>query len=382
MINRSANFYLVLDFQIDRQLTLMSKPTRLISLDAFRGFTIAAMILVNYPAKWGIQYDFVRHAKWNGITPADFIFPFFIFIVGVSIALSYTKQINSGVPKSSMFRKIGFRSLKIFIVGILLRLLPNFDLGNIELPGVLQRIAFVFLISATLFLISNWKQQIMIGIGILILYSVAMQLLPVPGIGTGVLEPGRNLAAWIDSLVIPASLLNKKGFDSDGFFSSFPAVSTCIAGMLTGHLLLREISTNKKLVVLLSVGVIVMLVGKFWDLNFPINKKLWTSSFVLYTSGWAAIILSISIWIADVLGYKRWAKPGIIFGSNAIAIYVLADVFQTIFLHTRLQSFVYESLLNMNVYPKAASLMWAFFSVLVCYFAALFLYRKKIFVKL
>jgi predicted acyltransferase len=360
----------------------MNNSKRLISLDAFRGFTIAAMILVNFPAKWGVQYDFVRHAKWNGITPADFIFPFFIFIVGVSIALSYTKQINRGVSKSFMFRKIAIRSLKIFTVGMLLRLLPNFDLGNIELPGVLQRIAFVFFISASLFLVSNWRQQAIIGIGILILYSIAMQLLPVPGIGPGVLEPGRNLAAWIDRLVIPASLLNKKGFDSDGLFSSFPAVSTCIAGMLTGHLLLHEGSYNKKLVVLLVVGVVFILAGKLWDLSFPINKKLWTSSFVLYTAGWAAVVFAISIWVADVLGFHKWAKPGIIFGSNAISIYVLADVFQTIFLHTSLQSFVYESLLEANVYPKAASLMWALFSVFVCYVAAMFLYRKKIFVKL
>ncbi|NQU55089.1 MAG: DUF1624 domain-containing protein [Bacteroidetes bacterium] len=327
---------------------MTNNSKRLISLDAFRGFTIAAMILVNFPAKWGVQYDFVKHAKWNGITPADFIFPFFIFIVGVSIALSYTKQINAGLSKSLMMRKIVIRSLKIFTVGMLLRLLPNFDPGNIELPGVLQRIAFVFLLSAILFLITNWKQQAIIGIGILTLYSIAMQLIPVQGIGTGILEPGKNMASWIDSMVIPASLLNKKGFDPDGFFSSFPAIVTCIAGILTGQLVLREISFNKKLIVMIIAGAVLIIAGEIWNLSFPINKKLWTSSFVLYTAGWAVIVFAISIWVADVLGYQKWATPGIIFGSNAIAIYVLSDVFQTIFLHSSLQSFIYESLIKIN----------------------------------
>lgn len=360
----------------------MINSKRLVSLDAFRGFTIAAMILVNFPAKWGVQYDIVRHAHWHGISPADFIFPFFIFIIGVSIVLSLAKQVNSGKSKTKIIRKILMRSLKIFVVGMLLRLLPDFDIGNIELPGVLQRIAFVFLISAILFLITSWKQQVIIGAGILILYSIAMQFVSVPGLGVGVLEPGQNMAAWIDRIVIPESLLNTKGFDSDGFFSSFPAVSTCIVGMLAGHLILSKLSNEKKIIWLFVGGIILIIVGQLWGMSFSINKKLWTSSFVLYTAGWAVLVFAISIWFTDILGFRKWAKPGIIFGSNAIAIYVLADVFQTIFLHSSIQSVVYQLLIENGVYPKAASLIWAFFSVMLCYLAALFLYRKKIFVKL
>lgn len=360
----------------------MDQSDRLISLDAFRGFTIAAMILVNFPATHKIKYDFVCHSKWNGITPADFIFPFFIFIIGVSIALAYTKQINSGRSKLKMTSKIVSRTIKIFAVGMLLRLLPNFDIGNIELPGVLQRIALVFLISAILFLFTDWKIQVTVGLLILVLYSVAMQLVPVPGIGTGVLEPGRNMAAWIDRMVIPASLMNKKGFDSEGFFSSLPAVSNCIAGMIAGKLMLSRQSVEKKIIWLFILGAAFIVIGQAWNWSFPINKKIWTSSFVLYTSGWAAIIFAISIWVADVLGYKKWTFPGIVFGSNAIAIYILADVFDTFFLHSTIKSLVYESLININIYPKAASLIWATFNLLVCYFASLFLYRKRIFIKL
>jgi predicted acyltransferase len=360
----------------------MHNSQRLISLDAFRGLTIAAMILVNFPAKWGVSYAPLLHAKWNGITPTDFIFPFFIFIIGVSIALSFSKQIDAGKSKSLMVKKVIIRSVKIFTVGLLLRLLPNFDLGNIELPGVLQRIAFVFLISAILFIVTKWKIQAIIGAGILIVYWIAMQYISVPEIGTGVLQPGENMAAWIDRIVIPESLLNKRGYDSDGFFSSFPAISTCIAGMLTGRLLLSEISKEKKVIWLFIAGGLLLIGGHIWSWGFPINKKLWTSSFVLYTSGWATIVFAISIWFTDVLGYHKWSKPGIIFGSNAIAIYVLADVFETIFIHSSIKSTIYETLINLNMCPKAASLFWAIFSVTICYFAALFLYRKKIFIKL
>lgn len=360
----------------------MKNSQRLISLDAFRGFTIAAMILVNFPASWKNTYYPLQHAEWNGITPTDFIFPFFIFIIGVSIALSYTKMINAGSPKSLMIRKIITRSIKIFVIGILLRLLPNFDIGNIELPGVLQRISFVFLISSILFLISDWKIQAIIGTVILIFYWISMQYLPVPGIGTGILEPGKNMAAWIDRIVIPKNLLNSRGYDSDGFFSSFPAVSTCIAGILTGRFMLTDLSKERKVIWLFVGGILFIVLGQIWDWGFPINKKLWTSSYVLYTAGWASVIFAILILFIDILGYKKWCRTGIIFGSNAIAVYVLADVFETIFIHTSLKPFIYNSLLSINFHPKAASLIWALFSVSVCYLAALLLYRKKIFIKL
>jgi predicted acyltransferase len=280
-----------------------------------------------------------------------------------------------------MIRKIIIRAIKIFIVALLLRLLPNFDISNIELPGVLQRIAFVFLVSAILFLITNWKTQAIIGAGILVVYWISMQYIPVPGIGTGVLEPG-EMAAWIDRLVIPANLMPARGYDTDGFYSSFPAISNAIAGMLTGYFLLTNISKDKKVIHMLITGVMLIIIGHIWGWEFPINKRLWTSSFVLYTSGWALTIFAISFWFTDVLGYQKWSKPFIVFGSNAIAIYVLADIYGTIFKHTHIKEIIYNSILDSSLCPKVASLTWAIFSVTLCYFTALLLYRKKIFIKL
>src|SRR5690606_36286051 len=178
----------------------MAETKRLISLDAFRGFTIAAMIMVNYPGSWSHVYPPLLHVDWHGITPTDLIFPFFIFIVGTSIALAYSKRVSAGVPKNPMYRKIVIRSLKIFIVGILLWMFPKFELDTIRYAGVLQRIAVVFLASALLFLNSKWKTQAIIAAVLLVGYWLAMVLIPTPGYGKPMLEPGVNLAAYIDGL--------------------------------------------------------------------------------------------------------------------------------------------------------------------------------------
>lgn len=360
----------------------MTSSDRLISLDVFRGLTIAAMILVNFPGSWSAMYGPLKHADWVGLTPTDFIFPFFIFIVGISITLSFGKQMEKGLSKKQIAVKSIWRAVKIFGVGLALRLLPTLDFSRFEFPGVLQRISLVFLACAFMFLYTEWRTQLFVGIGILIAYWLAMILIPVPGFGPGVLEPGKNLANWLDGAVIPTNLLNKKGYDSEGILSTFPAIVTGISGLLAGKLLLQK--TGKKMIVLqmVSSGILLMIIGYAADSNFPVIKKIWTSSFMLVTSGWAFLIFALLYWLIEIKKWNYATKPWIIFGSNAIAIYVLADVFETLFFKTGVRVLTMNTMQNMGLYVKAASLIWAVFSLLVCYAAGYFLYRKQIFIKI
>jgi predicted acyltransferase len=360
----------------------MTSSDRLISLDAFRGITIAAMILVNFPGSWDAMYWPLEHAKWVGTTPTDFIFPFFIFIVGISITLSFRKQLQKGLSKKQIAIKSVWRAVKIFGIGLALRLLPTLDFSRFELPGVLQRIALVFMACAILFLYTNWRTQLFVGIGILISYWLALILIPVPGFGAGVIEPGKNLANWMDGAIIPSNLLNKKGYDSEGILSTFPAIATGISGLLAGKLLGQK-SDKKKIVQQLFVaGVVLILLGYSFGTFFPIIKKIWTSSYVLVTLGWAFLVFALVFLIIEIKGWKTGTTPWIVFGSNAIAIYVLADVFETLFLKTGIHDLAMNSMQNMDIYIKTASLIWAIFSVLVCFAAGYLMYRKKVFIKL
>lgn len=360
----------------------MTENKRLISLDVFRGIIIAAMILVNFPGSWRAMYAPLKHSAWEGLTPTDFIFPFFIFIVGVSIALSFTKQIEVGKTKKQLAIKTAWRTVKIFSVGMALRLLPTLDFSRVQLPGVLQRIALVFLACALLFLYTNWRTQLYVGMGVLVVYCLSMMVIYVPDFGAGVLEPGKNLAQWLDRIIIPASLLNKKGFDAEGIYSTFPAIVTGISGLLAGKIILTNKNREQQIISLFAIGTLLILSGYMWGWYFPIIKKIWTSSFVLVTSGWAFIIFASLIWLIDVRKIQMGIKPWIIFGSNAIAIYVLADVFETIYIRTGMQSSMYLGMQDLGLSAHGASLIWAVFSVAVCFLAAYIMYIKKIFIKL
>jgi predicted acyltransferase len=364
----------------------MSEVKRLVSLDAFRGFTIAAMIMVNNPGSWSYVYPPLLHAPWNGLTPTDLIFPFFVFIVGVSIALSYSKQLKAGVPKKPMYKKIIFRALKIFAVGIFLWLFPKFNFETIRYVGVLQRIAVVFLVSAILFLNTKWKTQAIVAAILLVGYWLAMVLIPTPGQGIPMLEPGNNLAAWFDSNFLPGHLWQKT-WDPEGLLSTLPAIASGITGLLAGHLILSNQTTERKIIYLLSFGFFAFVIGYFWNFIFPINKSIWTSSFVMATSGLAAMVLGVSLFFVDVLGRTRFSLPGIIFGSNAIAVYVLAAFWRQPFYRFK---FGGESLNNhflqffesMGWSLKLGSFLFAAIFICFNFIPAWFLYRKKIFIKL
>jgi len=362
----------------------MNASKRLISVDVFRGLTIAAMILVNYPGSYDNTYAFLEHSHWNGIAPVDFIFPFFIFIVGVSIALSFSKQIAAEKPRIEMVKKILIRSLEIWAIGLFIHFLPDFDFSFWDLFGVLQRIALVYLACALLFLSTGWKTQIYIFSGILLVYWITMSLISTSLFSAGTMEPGLNFASWFDRLFFSAEMMGKHGWNSEGLYSTFPAIASGIAGMLAGKFIVSKKMSEKMLIWLFTAGTLGVIAGTLWNYEFPINKKLWTSSFVLYTSGWASIVLAISMWLIDFMEYKNnlFARAGIIFGMNAIAVYVMADVFETIYKYSHIHDLVYFGLTDLGMAAPNASLIWALISVGSCFLIAYFLFRMKLFIKL
>jgi predicted acyltransferase len=360
---------------------------RLLSLDAFRGITIAAMILVNFPGSWGNIYTPLEHAQWNGITPTDLIFPFFLFIVGVSIAFAYTKRLESGTPLNKVYTKLVFRALKIYAVGLMLNLIPDFNFADLRYAGVLQRISVVFLICGFLFLKTSWKTQAITGVILLIGYWLAMTLIPTPGFDAVMLEPGQNLAAWIDTQFLPGKMWHGT-WDPEGLFSTLPALVTTTTGMLTGTFLLGKKSWEQKVIYLLIAGFLLTIAGSVWSWAFPLNKNLWTSSYVLFTSGLAMMTLGTLIYLVDVLGYKKWTSFGVIYGSNAIAIYVLADLLGIVFYVIKFggnslnEHFFSLFSTNAALDPRFVSMVYALLFVGLNFIPAYLLYRKKIFIKL
>jgi predicted acyltransferase len=358
--------------------------SRLISLDAFRGFTIAGMIIVNNPGSWQYAYPTLLHADWHGLTAADLVFPFFLFIMGVSIPLAFSKRIQMGASKSDLLNKITSRSIKIFLLGVFLNMFPLFDFSQIRWPGVLQRIAIVYFISALLFLKLSRKGLAYTGIFLLIGYWLAMTLIPVPGAMGPNLEPGTNLAAWLDNLIIPGRMYQGT-WDPEGILSTLPAIVSGISGVLIGMLLLLNVPRERQVIWLFVAGFAALILGEAWGWVFPINKNLWTSSFVLYTSGLASMTLGFFIWIVDILGKKGWTSFGVIYGSNAISIYVFAGMLPAL---TGLKWGGGESIrslffgsLSGFMDPGLASFLWALLFCMICFIPAYILFRKKIFIK-
>jgi predicted acyltransferase len=359
---------------------------RLISLDALRGFTIAAMILVNYPGSEDSVYFTLKHTVWNGLSFTDQVAPFFLFIIGVSIAFSYSKRIDDGFPRGQLYKKILLRALKIYAVGMFLNLMPAFDFHTIRWTGTLQRIAIVFPICAILFLNSGWRTQVGLAAGLLLGYYILLTFVPTPGMSAVHLEPGTNIVAWFDNLYLPGRMW-RGTWDPESLLTNITSVCTTITGMLAGRLLLSQRSPLEKSTALMTAGALSAIMGYFWGLIFPVNENLWTSSFVLVTSGFAAILLGAFYYLVDIKGFTKGTRPGIIFGANAITIYFLADVWALIFYEFKwggasLNDRFVQGLSANGCDPKFASFAYAILFVLINFFPALWLYRKKIFIKL
>jgi len=362
------------------------------------------MILVNDPGSWSAVYWPLDHAEWNGWTPTDLVFPFFLFIVGVSMTLSFAKRIERGATRSALVRHIVMRSLAIFAIGLFINGLgrfisnfPHFPFATLRIPGVLQRIAVCYLCAGLIYLASGLEKgrrwQIAAIVVLLVGYWAVMTYVPVPGYGAGHLDPNSNLGAWLDRLTMGGHLWSQsKTWDPEGILSTFPAIATPLIGVLVGDWLRRQRVTARTALWLAALGAVGLLVGRALHPFFPINKKLWTSSFVIFTAGFAMVLLGLCYWLIDVKGWRRWSKPFVIFGMNALAIYVFADVlaiFTTLFhVHradgtlTTWHGYIYYTFFASRISPYNASLLYAIFFVVACFVPAWLLYRKHIFLKI
>ena len=301
----------------------MKKLSRLVSLDVFRGITVALMIIVNSPGN-NYSYPFLDHSAWNGCTLADLVFPFFIFIVGVSVACYLTKAREKNIKFNQLFPKILKRTIILFLLGVLLNSFPyHFDFATIRVFGVLQRIAICYFFSSILFLTTKISTQAIIMLSLIIIYWLLMILVPVPGFGVNNLSPEGNISAYIDRLIFSSNHLYGKVFDPEGLLSTIPSIATALLGNLTGAWLLSSYPHKIKIIGLTAAGILALIAGWGLGLSLPINKALWSSSYVLWTGGFALLILAICYWLIDIKNFKSWSKPFEFFGINALLAYFL-----------------------------------------------------------
>lgn len=375
---------------------------RLVSLDAFRGFTIAGMILVNNPGSWSYVYPQLRHAEWNGWTFTDWIFPFFLWIVGVAMTLSFSRRMAQGSTKGKLVLHTVRRSAILFLLGLIMAGFPFgllfdhvFSFSTIRIPGVLQRIGVCYFFASMIFLYTGVCGQVIWTVALLTVYWLLIKLVPVPGYGAGVLEPIGNLAWYIDSNLLRGhtwSAAPVPGFDPEGILSTIPAIATTLFGVLTGHWLRSNRSKEEKTAWMFVAGNACLLLGSILDMWLPINKNLWTSSYSIFMTGWALICLATFYWLMEVKGYTKWAKPFVVYGMNAIAVFFLSGILARILMLIKvtaadgsavaLKNYLYQNIFQAVAGPMNGSLLFAISYVVFWWAIMAILYRMKIFIKI
>ena len=367
-----------------------SVPGRLTSLDAFRGLAIAGMILVNNPGSWSHVYPPLLHATWHGATPTDLVFPFFLFAIGVAMSFSFASRAARGDTRSQLMRHVAIRALILYGLGFLGAAWPSFDLATVRLVGVLARIAMVYLVAGTLVVFLSRRAVFAAMLALLLGYWALMTLVPVPGFGAGDLSPDGNLAAWIDRAVLGAHMWSGGGgvYDPEGLLSTLPAVSSTLAGLFVGDYLRSGGAATGRL---LGLGVVLIVLGHAWDVVFPINKPIWTSSYVAYTTGWALVALGALYWIVDVRGWRAWTRPLVVYGMNAITVFVASGlVAKSLVLWrvtrsagetTSAYNLIYETAFASWAGPLNGSLAFAVAMVLLWLGVAWAMYARRIFLK-
>jgi predicted acyltransferase len=374
--------------------------SRLVSLDAFRGFTIAAMVLVNNPGDWSHLYSQLEHAKWNGWTFTDCIFPFFLFIGGVAMALSLGRLAALGADRPRLLLKLARRAALIFLIGFLLNFLPYFNLEKVRIPGVLQRIALCTLLAAPIVVYCGWRAQLAVIAFLLTLYSVLMLLVPVPGIGAGVLEPGQDFGAWIDHALLGKHVwVQSKTWDPEGLVSTLPALCSQLFGVLAGRWLASGVNRTEQTVWMLLAGLLCLGLGVIFDtILMPINKSLWTPSYCFLMTGWALVVFSSFYWLLDVNPYApvreaaaRWTRPFVIYGMNALFVFALSGFLAKMFgfikfdqpdgARVSLGKLLYAPIRALPIGPVNTSFLYAVLFNLAMFSLAWLMWRKKWFVK-
>jgi predicted acyltransferase len=357
--------------------------SRLVSLDAFRGATMALMVLVNNAGDGHNVYGPLSHSGWNGWTITDAVVPTCLWIVGVAITLSVGGRLERGVARSALMRQVVRRALVLYALGLLVYLFPRFDFSTMRVLGVLQRIAICYLVATAIYLSTTTiRARVLWILSLITGYWLLMKLVPVPGFGPGRLDVEGNLAHYVDRIVLGRhNYLPTKTWDPEGIISTLPAIASTLFGVLAGQLLRMKKSLMERTTALFFMGNTLLAIGLICDVWLPINKKLWTSSFALFMAGLASILLAMFIYLVDHRGYRRLFQPFVIIGMNAITVYMLSELLAISLNVLRLQGWLYQHCFQVLASPRNASLLWAIAFTLLMYLAAYALYRKKWFLR-
>jgi len=378
-----------------------ARPGRLLSLDVLRGLTIAFMILVNNNGNEAQAYWPLKHAAWNGFTPTDLVFPTFLFLVGISTVYSTAARLAQGATRQSLFLHVLWRSIILYLLGLVVNSFPYFHLHTMRFYGVLPRIAICYLVVASLYLISpGWRSKATLAIAALAGYWILMRFVPVPGYGVPtheipLLDRDANLTAWLDRQIFSASHLYERTRDPEGLLSTIPALATALLGLLTGIWLRTLRPLGQRATGIAVAGISGVLLGSLWNLSFPINKKLWTSSYVLFAGGLSLLLLAFSLLIVDLRkkapsrsDHSRFLSPFLVFGTNAIAAYIFSELLQSTLssIHPHpginLQQLLYRSIVHVVPNQAFAALLYSIGFVAVCWVPVSMLYRRSIFIKI
>ena len=357
-------------------MTAPDAAARLRSVDALRGLTVAAMVLVNNPGTWSAVYAPLRHAAWHGWTPTDMVFPFFLFVVGVSIPLALGPALERGA--TGLPARVVRRAAVIFGLGLLLHALPFFPLADLRIPGVLQRIAVCYLLAALLVLATGgargWRAQGAVAGALLVGYWLLMTRVAAPGHVAGDLSPEGNLAGYVDRLVLGTRHIWRASrfYDPEGILSTLPATATTLLGVLAGHWLRAGRSGARIVGGLAAAGLAATALGWLWGLSFPVNKSLWTSSYALLMAGLAALALAACYWIIETRGRRGWAAPFAVLGVHALTLFFLSSLMAKLLLIVRvgpggprLHAWLFEHAFAPWAAPVNASLAYALVYVLL-----------------
>ena len=367
---------------------------RLVSLDVFRGLTIAGMIVVNNPGTWDHAYPPLLHAEWHGWTYTDTIFPFFLFIVGVAMAFSFGRRGAEAPGRGRLVLHTLRRAAVIFAIGLGINALsiPLFHRAHLRIPGVLQRIAVCFLLAALVFILGGKRGALAATAVLLLAYWGLMALVPVPGHGAGHYDLESNLATYVDRQVLGEhTWKHNPAWDPEGLVSTLPAIATTLIGLLAGLLLTSPAPLESKVRDLVVAGWAMGLAGLAWSLVLPINKNLWTSSYALFMSGLASACLGVLLWIVDGKGQKPWSKPFEWLGSNALFLFVASDLVTIAMIWIKLEGAdgkrrslygtIYKTVFDHFADPRLSSLLFALTTCALWTTIAGLLYRKRVFIK-
>jgi predicted acyltransferase len=367
---------------------------RLVSLDVLRGIAVALMILVNNAGDGRVSFAQLKHSVWNGCTLTDLVFPNFLFIVGASIVLAFRNRRERGITRQMILLKVVRRAVLIFAIGLLLNAMPGFHLADLRYYGVLQRIALCYLASSMVYLAGGlWASFVACVVSVVgywwLMTRVPMPEFGLPGVSVPVLDRTGNLAALLDRMLVPpAHLYHHGAYDPEGLLSTLPAIGTTLLGVLAISWLMSRNAPAIKAKGLLAAGVLLAGSGLAWAESFPLNKRLWTSSFVLFTGGISMVLLASLFWLIDgPPGVKRGLRPWIALGTNALAAYILSELLAIVLAAIpvtqgrNLQQFLFDLLPHWLGPPALVSMWYSILFVVVCTLPVLELYRRRIFVK-